>query len=249
MTTRYDTIGRAYAARRQPDPLVAASIRAALGDARSVVNVGAGTGSYEPTDIAVVAVEPSAIMRAQRPTGTAPAVAAWAEALPFADDAFDASLALLTVHHWSDVAVGLAELRRVARRHVVLTWDPAVAVGSDFWLVRDYFPDLYRDLVDMAAVPEVLAGFTGLPVDVLPVPVPHDCTDGFAAAYWRRPAAYLDPSVRGAISSFALRDDAAVADGLARLAADVASGAWDRRNRALLDRDTFDAGYRLVVAG
>ena len=239
----YDQIGVGYAAMRRPDPRIAAHIGAALGDARTVVNVGAGAGSYEPSDRDVVAVEPSAVMVAQRRPGSAPAVRGVADALPFPDAAFDAALAILTLHHWPSWRRGLAELRRVARRRVVLfTWDPAC---EGFWLVRDYFPEILE--IDRprfpapAAVSEILG-----PVEVRPVPVPADCTDGFLGAYWRRPAAYLDTGVRAAISVLAgVGDDD---PRLARLAADLASGAWERRNGPLLALSELDIGYRLVIA-
>jgi len=246
VSTRYEAIGRSYAVHRRPDPRIAAAVRAALGPAGTVVNVGAGTGSYEPADLAVVAVEPAHAMLAQRPPGAAPAVAAVAEALPFASGSFDASLAVLTHHHWNDVGRGFRELGRVAGRHVVLTWDPAAVGAADFWLTRDYLPDLGEDLVRQPALGAVLAAFPD--ASVTPVPIPHDCTDGFMAAYWRRPRAYLDPGARGAISSFALRGEPAVAAGLDRLAADLGSGRWHRRNEDLLERTELDLGYRLVVA-
>jgi SAM-dependent methyltransferase len=240
----YDAIGTGYAAHRRPDARIAARINAALGEARTVVNVGAGAGSYEPADRRVAAVEPSAVMVAQRPPGSAPAVRATADALPFPAASFDAALAVLTLHHWPDQARGLAELRRVARdRVVLLTWDPE---GPAFWLVRDYFPEILD--IDLPVFPplERLAEVLG-PLTVEPVPVPADCTDGFLGAYWRRPHAYLDAGVRGAISVFArLRD---VATPLARLAADLDDGSWERRNGHLLTMQELDLGYRLVVAG
>ena len=247
MSARYEAIGRSYAVHRRPDPRLAAAVRAALGPARTVVNVGAGAGSYEPADLGVVAVEPALAMVRQRPPGAAPVVAAVAEALPFASGSFDATLAVLTHHHWSDVGLGFAELVRVGRRHVVLTWDPAAVVAADFWLTRDYLPELGDDLAGQPALGAVLAAFPDASVTALPIP--HDCTDGFMAAYWRRPHAYLDPGVRGAISSFALRDEQSVAAGLDRLGADIASGRWHRRNADLLDRTELDLGYRIVVAG
>ncbi len=241
----YDTIGRTYARGRRPDPRIAARLTAALGDAQSVVNVGAGAGSYEPTDRRVVAVEPSRVMLAQRPPGAASAVRARAEALPFPDRSFDAAMAVLTVHHWTDRPRGLAECARVARRRVVLlTWDPA---AEPFWLLRDYFPQFVE--VDRAVFP-ALAEYAeafgpGARVEVAPVPVPRDCADGFLGAYWARPAAYLDPEVRAGISSFARPGAEA---GLARLRADLAAGAWHSRNGHLLAADALDLGYRLVVA-
>ena len=242
---RYDTIGRGYARGRQPDPRIAAQLMAALGDAQSVLNVGAGAGSYEPPNRRVIAVEPSAVMLAQRPSGAASAVQARAEALPFPDRAFDATMAVLTLHHWTDRARGLAECARVARRRVVLlTWDPE---ADAFWLVQDYFPE-FAD-ADREAFPAMVA-YTqafglGARVEVAPVPVPRDCVDGFLGAYWARPAAYLDPVVRAGISSFARAGTDA---GLGLLAADLETGAWDARHGHLLAADALDLGYRLVVA-
>lgn len=251
--TLYDAIGRTYTATRQPDPRVAARIHAALGDARSVVNVGAGTGSYEPA-CTVVAIEPSDVMIAQRPAGSAPAVRAVAEAIPLRDGAVDAAMAVLTVHHWTDVDAGIAELRRVARHRVaIFTWTPYDAAA--FWLTRDYLPEAAM-MDDFVAIPlDRLAGMLsgrgalqpqGVRVEV--VPVPHDCQDGFGAAFWRRPEAYLDPAVRAGMSFTAKLGEETMRPGLARLAADLESGAWRERNADLLDRDELDLGYRLVVA-
>jgi SAM-dependent methyltransferase len=241
---RYDTIGRTYAARRRPDPRIARLIDSALGGAGSVVNVGAGAGAYEPAGRAVVAVEPSGVMIAQRPAGSAPAVRAWAESLPFDDGAFEAALAILTVHHWSDRRAGLSELRRVARgRVVILTWDPA---HPGFWLVRDYFPDMIElDRRTFPALAELEAALGR--VEVSAVPVPHDCADGFLGAYWRRPWEYLDGVARASISAFALMGD--VAPPLGRLRDDLESGRWAARNAELLGLEELDVGYRLVVSG
>jgi len=239
----YDTIGRGYAARRRPDPRVAARIHAALGDAASVVNVGAGAGSYEPAGRRVVAVEPSEVMVRQRAPGTAPAVRATAGALPFRGPSFDAALASLTLHHWPDWRRGVAEMRRVARRRVVIfTWDPD---HPGFWLTTDYFPTIVP--ADRATFPSIggLADALG-GAEVVPVPIPADCSDGFLGAYWRRPAAYLDPGVRAAISAFARIPDPAPA--LARLAAELADGGWERRHGQHLPADELDLGYRLVIA-
>jgi SAM-dependent methyltransferase len=242
MPELYDTIGEGYSRWRRPDPRIAAAILSGLGDATSIVNVGAGTGSYEPADRRVVAVEPSATMIRQRPPTAAPVVRASASALPFRDGAFDASLAILTIHHWPDKRTGLQELRRTAcRRTVVFTYDPAC---TGFWLT-DYFPELQAIDQGMCPPIEDLRNELGS-VRVFDVPVPHDCTDGFQGAYWRRPRSYLDPSVRSAISSFARLADAG--PGLAALEADLASGAWERRYGDVLSRDTLDLGYRLVVA-
>ncbi len=243
MAQLYDTIGRDYRMHRRPDPRVAAAITRALGDAATVVNVGAGAGSYEPDDRRVVAVEPSAAMIAQRPAGSAPVVQASATDLPFGAAGFVAALAVLTVHHWPDSGHGLAEMARVARdRVVVLTWDPA---STGFWLVDEYFSELAA--IDRRTFPGLDDFRRALgTIEVQALAIPHDCTDGFLGAYWRRPAAYLDPGVRGAISTFTkLRD---VEPGLARLRADLADGTWLRRHADLLDRSELDLGYRVVIA-
>jgi SAM-dependent methyltransferase len=239
----YDTIGRTYAVTRGEDPRLRERIGVALGDARTVLNVGAGTGSYEPRDREVLAVEPSSVMRAQRAPDAAPAIDASADALPFADASFDATMAVLTDHHWPDRAAGLRELRRVARQRAVLfTFDPSFV--DAFWLTRDYIPG-FRDLPGMTI--EEIAGHFGA-TRVEPVPVAHDWQDGFLFAFWRRPEAYLDPIVRANISVFARLDEAEVADFVARLRADLDSGAWARRNGDLLTADELDGGYRLLIA-
>ncbi len=238
---KYDVIGEGYARRRQPDPRIAAAIDAALGDARTIVNVGAGTGSYEPAGKTVQAVEPSETMIAQRPADAAPCVRASAESLPFADSAFDAAMAVLTIHHWSDWRAGLREMRRVARaRALLLTFD---AEASDFWLTRDYFPELTA--LDRRIMPTLADLESELgPFRAIPVPVPHDCIDGFLGAYWCRPEIYLDPTARNSMSSFASID---AAPGLKALNHDVATGAWRTRYADLLTRDALDIGYRLLV--
>ncbi len=245
MAARYDAIGRTYTATRRTDPRIAARIWAALGDARTVVNVGAGAGSYEPPDRDVTAVEPSAVMIAQRPAGAAPALQATAEALPFADASFDAAMAVLTLHHWDDWRAGCAELRRVAReRVVVLSWDPTYR--RRMWLGPEYFDDLVDP--DVERFPSLAEQAAALDAEVEVVPVPWDCRDGFHGAFWRRPEAYLDPAVRAGISSLAKRE-AELAGGLARLRADLDSGAWARRHADLLAREELDLGYRLLVCG
>ncbi len=240
----YDGIGCSYRRTRQADPRIAVAIGAALGDAGTVVNVGAGAGAYEPPGT-VLAVEPSRVMLAQRPPGAAPAVEAVAEALPLADDAVDAALAVLTVHHWTDVAAGVAEMRRVARRRVVFfTWWPERV--ADFWLLRDYLPAAAVTDARLAVQIRDLTRLLGNDAVIRPVPVPHDCVDGFAAAFWRRPAAYLDPDVRAGMSVFATTEPAAISEGLARLEADVGSGAWHRTHADLLQLDALDVGYCTV---
>ena len=234
-----------YATTREPDPRIARLIESALGDARSVVNVGAGTGAYEPRDREVVAVEPSAVMLKQRRPDAAPAVQASAEHLPFDDRAFDAAMAVLTMHHWSDWRAGVAEMRRVARKRiVVLTFDPEYI--ADYWLVRDYLPEIAVNeacFPPLTTVAEALEG-----AELLTVPIPSDCRDGFLCAWWRRPLAYLDDDVRANISSFAPLDPATVAEALERLERDVADGTWAGRNAPLLALDEADFGYRLLIA-
>jgi len=240
----YDEIGRVYASHRRPDPRIAAAVQRALADAATVVDVGAGTGSYEPRDRVVVAVEPSAVMVAQRPRSAPPVVRATAEALPFPDRAFDAAMAMLTVHHWPERAHGLRELRRVADRVVVLTFD--AEVHNDFWLFRDYVPAAREIVNRQAHLVDQLVDALG-PARVEVVPVPHDCTDGFGWAYWRRPELYLDPDVRACISCLAQLPPEDIEPGMERLRHDLASGAWHERHRDLLDRTEVDGGYRLVV--
>ena len=243
MSHLYDRIGDGYAAVRRGEPAIAEAIGAALGDARSVVNVGAGAGSYEPRDRDVIAVEPSPVMLAQRPVGAAPAVQASAGALPFADGAFDAAMAILSDHHWPDRAGGLRELRRVAgRRAVVFQCDLDVQVDA-FWLVRDYLKTFRLTAMTM----DELAGHLGAQ-RVEPVPIPHDCRDGFLAGYWRRPRAYLDKRLRDGISVFRLLPPADVSVAIDRLSADLESGEWARRNAAILERESLDLGYRLLIA-
>jgi SAM-dependent methyltransferase len=215
----------------------------ALGDSVSVVNVGAGAGSYEPPDRDVIAVEPSDVMIAQRPPGSAPVVRARAEQLPFADGAFDAAMAVLTLHHWGDLEAGVAEMLRVARRVVVLTWDQRVC--DRFWLVAEYLPEIAALDAGRAVAVDRLAGLLG-GGEISTVPIPHDCTDGFLGAYWRRPEAYLDSEVRASISSLAALGEQ-TAGGLLRLEADLRSGAWQRRHARLLELDELDLGYRLVI--
>ena len=243
--TAYDEIGRLYRKHRRPDPRIAAQVFAALGDARTVVNVGAGAGSYEPGDRDVVAVEPSAVMIAQRPAGAAPVIQGVAEALPLPSDRFDAALAVLTVHHWSDQAAGLAELARVSRRQVVLCFD--LDVSHSNWIVADYLPELRAIEDARAPSPSWIAEQLGPGSRIEVVPIPADCTDGFQNAYWRRPDAYLDPEVRACTSTLAVLDGAALQRGLGRLADDLATGTWRARHHDLLSQDTLDAGYRLVV--
>ena len=242
MPALYDRIGANYAQYRRPDPRIEAAIVDALGSARTIVNVGAGTGSYEPQDRDLVAVEPSETMIRQRRGKKAAVVRASALALPFADGAFDAAMAILTVHHWPDQERGLRELGRVAKRCVIFTCD---ATHPWIWLIRDYFPEA---AVEAGRILPPLDFYRGIfrRMDIRTVPVPHDCSDGFFQAYWRRPQAYLDANVRRAISYFAKRGE--WDDGLAALKRDLEDGTWMRRNGHLMDLREIDAGYRLIVA-
>jgi SAM-dependent methyltransferase len=243
---RYDVIGRTYTQTRATDPRIAAAIWDALGDARTVVNVGAGTGNYEPPDREVTAVEPSAVMIAQRPPEAAPAIQAAAEALPFEDRAFDAAMAVLTLHHWTDWRAGLDELRRVARRVVVFSWDPSFA--GRLWISAEYFPELIgEDVESFPSLADQAGALRALRVSA--VPIPADCRDGFYGAYWRHPEAYLDPEVRAGISVLARHAPRELEAGLRRLADDIRSGAWAERHADLLALDELDLGYRLLVSG
>jgi SAM-dependent methyltransferase len=242
----YDALGHGYARGRCTDPRWMVAIENALGSAGTVVNVGAGTGSYEPPDRQVVAVEPSAVMLGQRPAGAAPAVRAVAEALPFADETFDAALAVLTVHHWSDLATGLRELRRVAARQVILAFDPEG--HARFWLVRDYLPHIADHLRRTTPPLRLIHAVLG-PTTTQPLLIPAHLRDGVLAAHWARPAAYLDADVRANMSGIATSDQALVREGIARLKADLHDGTWRERYGHLARTDAYDAGYQLIVGG
>ena len=240
----YDTHGHGYARRRRPDPRIAALIHTALGDARTVLNVGAGAGSYEPDDRYVLAVEPSAAMRAQRPPGAAPALDATAERLPFDDDAFDAVMATVTVHQWRDPARGLAEMRRVSRGPViVLTFD-----GDELerlWLA-DYVPELVA--AERRRYPAVsgIAAAIGR-TTVTEVPIPIDCVDGFTEAFYARPEEFLDPRVRAAQSAWGFVTPEATNRAVEKLRADLASGEWQRAYGHLRTQPQFVGSLRLLV--
>jgi SAM-dependent methyltransferase len=242
----YDEIGVGYTVMRRADPRIAAQIHEALGDARSIVNVGAGAGAYEPCDREVLPIEPSEKMIAQRAPELAPAIRGYAESLPLAADSADAAMACMTLHHWSDWRIGVQELRRVARKRVVIfTYDHSYA--ERFWLLRDYLPKLAR--LDCARFPGIdeQRVATGDEVRIEPVPIPHDCEDGFLAAHWRRPRAYLDDRVRLGISTFHLPGAERLLDGLDELAEDLQTGRWEERNQDILEREQLDLGYRLLV--
>jgi len=242
MHTSYDTIGVNYSDLRKPDSRIAMMIGRALGSAKTVLNVGAGTGSYEPDDRQVTAIEPSLEMIRQRSASAAPVIQGFAEDLPFDEDSFDASMAILTIHHWADKEKGLKEMRRVTRGPVIiLTFDPS---RREFWLT-DYIPELVK--LDEMIMPKMTDYEKWLgSVEISAVPVPHDCTDGFLYAYWRRPRAYFDPKITAAMSSFRVIDN--IAERLRKLENDLDSGAWAERYSELLNLDEFDGGYRLVTS-
>ena len=245
---RYDTIGTGYGRVRVPDPRIAALIEDALGDAVSVINVGAGAGSYESPHRKVVGVEPSAEMIRQRAPDAAPCVVGRSEALPFVDGAVDACTAFWTVHHWSDQAAVLREMRRVARRRVILmNYLPGTIAPEARWLSGVYFPSIAR--VDETMFPSLPVCEASLgPCRAVPVLLPADCIDGFLDAYWARPEAYLEERVRAGISGFRLMAEEERTAGLERLTRDLQSGAWDARFGHLRRETSYDAGVRLVVA-
>jgi SAM-dependent methyltransferase len=245
--TRYDSIGRTYASTRRADPRIAAQITAALGDARRVVNVGAGTGSYEPGDRFVVGGDPSLTMLRQRTATRGPAVQLAAEALPFPDGAFDVALATLTLHHWTDIERGLQEMTRVAPRQVIFFFEPASS--ADLWLVAEYFPEILALGSERAAPDGARIGAALAVQRTEVVAVPADCQDGFAGCYWNRPEAYLDPMVQEGMSSFAQLDPQIRRRGTEHLRRDLETGAWDARHGELRTLAEIDIGYRLLLAG
>lgn len=241
MAALYDKIGVGYSNLRKPDDRIAKAIHDALGDAQSVLNVGAGTGSYEPTDREVTALEPSVEMINQRSGDAAKCYQGVAEDMPFDDNQFDAAMAILTVHHWSDMAAGFQEMHRVTKgRLVILTFDPEAPY---FWLA-EYVPEIIE--IDQPIFPKMPAYEQMLGnVSIAPVLIPHDCSDGFLGAYWRRPHAYLDPKVRASISTFPKLGD--VSGQMKELERDLESGDWNKRHGHLMNEESLDAGYRLVV--
>jgi SAM-dependent methyltransferase len=241
----YEQQGRSYALHRRADPLIAARIEAALGNARTVLNVGAGAGAYEPSDRWVLAIEPSAVMRGQRPPGAAPVIAARAESLLLDDDAVDAAMACLTIHHWEPPAAGLAELRRVARGPVVVFTFELECLPA--WQREFLREGLALEEPRFRAIEEVASALGGR-TRVERIPTPGGCVDGFFEAFWRRPEALLDPSIRSAQSMWALLEPGAEERIVARLAAALESGAWDAEHGHLRDEDTFAGALRLVIS-
>ncbi len=246
-SARYDRIGRGYSAMRREDPRFAAAIHAALGDARSVVNVGAGTGSYEPRDRHVVAVEPSDVMAAQRPPELAPALRATARDLPLRAASVDAAMAVLTIHHWdADQERGVREMRRVARGPVViLTYDHVVS--GEMWLIADYLPEVAALDRRIFPDPGLLLEWLGGNGRVEVVPIPRDTPDWMLGSFWAHPERVLDERARNATSGFARMRAAVIARVAAAVGRDLASGAWDERHGHLRELDAYDAGLRLVV--
>lgn len=246
MATSYDDIGNGYALTRQPDPRIESAIITALGKASSIANIGAGAGSYEPGDRDVIAIEPSMTMIKQRNNTRARVIQGSAEKLPLKTDSVDVALAVLTVHHWQDLSLGLREMKRVAKdRVVIFTWDQEV--WESFWLIREYHP-MIREIDrprahNFSAITEAFNS-----AEITPVPIPHDCIDGFHGAFWRRPHAYLDPQTRAGISTYANMPEDELNRGLHKLATDLDDGTWHHDHKDLLDKEELDLGYRLIVA-
>jgi SAM-dependent methyltransferase len=238
----YDSIGRKYRNYRHPDLRIGDEISKWLPDEGPIINIGAGAGSYEPVDRKVVAVEPSSVMIDQRPRNSTPVIQACAEALPLKDNSFECAMAILTIHHWSDMERGLKEAVRVSGGKVVLlTW---IGFVNHFWLL-DYLPEM--KVVDESMFPSIDQLYAWLgPVQTIPIPIPYDCTDGFLCAYWQRPEAYLNEDVRSAISAFSRVQN--ISEGIARLKDDLESGLWEERYGYLFQEKEIDFGYRLVAA-
>jgi SAM-dependent methyltransferase len=247
-TTRYDQIGVGYALTRREDPRISATIRTALGDARSIVNVGAGTGSYEPRDRYVVAIEPSDVMSAQRPADLAPALRVSAGHLPLRDGSVDAAMAVLTIHHWDDeLERGVREMRRVARDSVViLTYDPVVS--GQMWLMQDYLPEVAELDGRIFPAPDLVAHWLGGRTHVDVVPIARDTPDWMLGSFWAHPERILDADARNATSGFSRMNSSVVERVVAAVRRDLQSGVWDERHGYLRGLDTFDAGLRLIVS-
>lgn len=241
----YSKHGKGYASKRRPDPRIAARLHQALGDARTVLNVGAGAGSYEPEDRYVVAIEPSQAMRAQRPRHLVPAIHGIAEQLPLDDQSVDASMALITVHQWRDLDKGLSELRRVTRGPIiVLTFDPDV---FDRYWFTDYAPELISHERRRFPGIDRIAESLGRSTEVHCIPIPIDCVDGFNEAYYARPESFLDPAVRGAQSGWSFISDEEQRRFVKALGDDLKSGDWDRKYGEWRTRPYFEGSLRLVV--
>jgi SAM-dependent methyltransferase len=245
--SRYEAIGHGYARTRREDPRLAAVIHEALGDAKTVVNVGAGAGSYEPRDRHVIAIEPSDVMAAQRPPDRPPAIRATAGRLPLRDSSADAAMAILTIHHWDhEQERGVHELRRVARDAVViLTYDPQVS--GQMWLMADYLPEVAELDLEIFPGTDQLAAWLGGRTEIHAVEIPRDTPDWMLGSFWAHPERVLDPHARKATSGFARMDDRIVDRVLDTLSADLRDGTWDRRHGRLRQLDALDVGLRMVV--
>lgn len=243
MDPLYDDIGINYSVTRGTDPKIAKQLNSELQGATRIVNIGAGTGSYEPEDIDLVAVEPSAEMIAQRKLGAHRAEQAFAENLPFEDSSFSHAMTVLSMHHWENRALAFKEINRVATdKFVAITWDP----NSDpFWLTRDYFPEIHEMDKDIFPNVEELNKYFDEVISI-PLQIPSDCKDGFLAAFWKRPEAYLNSTVRQSISPFSKIKN--VSEGLQKLEDDLASGVWAKNNLAILSLSSLDVGYRIISA-
>lgn len=246
-TARYDDIGKGYAQTRREDPRVREAVHAALGDARTVVNVGAGAGSYEPHDRHVIAIEPSDVMAAQRPPERVPAIRASAGNLPLRDDSVDAAMAIITIHHWdAELEDGIGELRRVARGPVVIvTYDPRIS--GDMWLMRDYLPEVAALDSDIFPLPEDVDGWLGGHCDISALPIARDTPDWHLGSFWAHPERVLDPAARAATSGFARMPDAVIERVVGAVQRDLESGAWDERHGEVRELDEYDVGMRLIV--
>ncbi|NOX52787.1 MAG: class I SAM-dependent methyltransferase [Gammaproteobacteria bacterium] len=243
MRTIYDNIGINYSVQRHTDPRIASQLFSELKEATRIVNIGAGTGSYEPENIELVAVEPSSKMIAQRKMGSHKVEKAFAEELPFENNSFSHAMTVLSMHHWENRELAFREINRVVtEKFVAITWDPE---SDPFWLTRDYFPEIYElDKRIFPKLDELSEHFDE--VGMRPLPIPSDCIDGFLAAFWKKPEAYLSHDVRQSISPFSKINN--LADGLQKLKEDLASGVWARNNSSILDSITLDVGYKVVWA-
>ena len=242
----YETIGVGYSVGRRPDPRWQQVINSVIGDAKRVINIGAGTGSYEPKGRALIAVEPSELMVGQRPRSAASVVMASAENVPIVSGWADLAMTLLSLHHWTDWRAGISEMRRLAPRRLVLTYD--AEFHASFWLLRDYLPEVAASERTRAPKVEDIANALGGDVEIITLEVPWDCVDGVLPAHWRRPAAYLDPQVRACCSGLAQAEPRFVDRAVRALASDLDSGAWEQRNKDLVLMNSLDAGFRLVVS-
>jgi SAM-dependent methyltransferase len=237
----YDQLAEQYRNHRKPDSRIAGRIKSHIKGAKRVLNVGSGIGSYEPENCYIVALEPSREMNTRRKNSKAALIQGVAENLPFSDNTFDISMAILTIHHWSDIESGLKEMARVSRKRVILfTW---IGYGNDFWL-ENYIPEIrgvdHKLFPSLEELERILRN-----ISVETIEIPYDCSDGFMCAYWRRPEAYLDQNVRRAISTFSRISN--IQENLDRLQDDIYSGAWSQKHSHLLEKESLDLGYRLVV--